>query len=149
MTRNRDRWNTSFKAQARNEPNMPGVIFAHEFVAKARDILATPEQWTTGTLARDSKHRPTSIYSPEATCFCLTGAMLLARYRLVGAYDYHYAAAQQRHLDRFWTAVRLAVVESIGSRSLGISFWNDVVAREHHEVLQLLDRAERLAMEAH
>ncbi len=40
-----------------------------------RDLLADPERWTQGALARDAHGLSTLGITSESTCFCLMGAL--------------------------------------------------------------------------
>lgn len=46
-----------------------------------REILAKPEAWTTDYLAKDGNGQPIDPLHPLAKCFCLMGAVALARHR--------------------------------------------------------------------
>lgn len=42
---------------------------------EGRALIADPLNWTTGTRARNSKGTSVSPFSPEAVCWCSTGAI--------------------------------------------------------------------------
>ena len=42
---------------------------------KIKELLDKPEKWTTGSYARDYNRWSVVSSSPEATCYCLAGAM--------------------------------------------------------------------------
>lgn len=41
----------------------------------ARDLISVPQRWTQGASARNRDGHTCSPLSPEATCFCATGAV--------------------------------------------------------------------------
>lgn len=43
-----------------------------------RELLNHPSKWTRGAYARDQKGNACSPFEPEATCYCLRGASLVA-----------------------------------------------------------------------
>jgi hypothetical protein len=57
-----------------------------EILIAARTIIADPERWTQGHLARDSEGEIRRPDEPEACKFCAYGAVLYAAHRL-GAHD--------------------------------------------------------------
>lgn len=46
-----------------------------EALQAARDLIADPEHWTQGTLARDERGWTASTDSPKAVMFCARGAI--------------------------------------------------------------------------
>ena len=42
---------------------------------KAYELLSSEDKWTKGYMARDSKGRRVTPNSPEATCWCVLGAI--------------------------------------------------------------------------
>lgn len=42
---------------------------------KAHELLSEPEKWTQFAYARDKDGNPIPVTAPEATCFCLLGAL--------------------------------------------------------------------------
>jgi len=45
---------------------------------KARDLLADPDKWTKGSFARTAEGDRVGFSDPEATCWCLMGALNVA-----------------------------------------------------------------------
>ena len=39
------------------------------------ELLSDPKRWTQSHSARNAHGMPVSVFSPEATCFCLYGAL--------------------------------------------------------------------------
>jgi hypothetical protein len=91
---------------------------------KTYELLDTPEKWTKGAFARDSKGDPVDPVSPEAVCWCIEGALQ----KCYPNYD-----------DR-WEAVyyRLLEVRKYG----GIIFWQDNPERTYEEVIEVLKLAD-------
>ena len=54
-------------------------------LTEVRSILSSEEKWTKGVDARDAAGEETGFDQPDATCFCLLGAYMLARQRVTGA----------------------------------------------------------------
>ena len=42
---------------------------------KAHELLATPDRWTKGRFAADTSGHGVAPSNPEATCFCMLGAL--------------------------------------------------------------------------
>lgn len=56
-----------------------------EVLRRARSLIATPEHWTQGAMARDSEGIPMmSVTSPQACSFCLVGAINRAAIEIAG-----------------------------------------------------------------
>lgn len=95
-----------------------------QILREARELIATPEQWTQRIYAEESSS------SPTGHCYCLMGALLQAAAGdsapdegLVGLLGY-----------RFATLVDFPA-EGI------LTLWNDHPDRTHAEVLERLDTA--------
>jgi hypothetical protein len=54
-----------------------------EVIADALEIMATPETWTRGTLARDAQGAPVSPFAPGAVRFCAIGALRNAAFQVM------------------------------------------------------------------
>lgn len=94
----------------------------HALLLAARTRIADEAHWTQGTYARNAMGKEVSPYSPSASCWCLTGALMCE-------------AHPSRDERAFWYARdRLS---EIGGHSL--SYLNDTFT--HAEVLALLDDA--------
>ena len=63
----------------RSEEQRKGFILALEYT---QEILREPGSWTRDALARDTRGIPTKLESPEATSFCIVGALCLAGARV-------------------------------------------------------------------
>jgi hypothetical protein len=92
-----------------------------ESLRKVRELLAVPERWTQGWLAKTDSGREVSALCPTACSFCLVGATE----RAVSA------------ADVFDTVE--ALIRASGADWLAL--WNDTPGRTHAEVLGLIDRA--------
>ena len=46
-----------------------------KIVGRARTLIAAPQMWTQGEFARDGFGRPVNWRSPQATQFCIWGAL--------------------------------------------------------------------------
>lgn len=89
----------------------------------AREVIADENRWTQNAWARDADGHDINEHKPEATCFCLLGALSVA----AGAWD----SPIYRDAEK--------VLEKIGVERP--STWNDAYGRTHAEVIDLLDRA--------
>jgi len=96
-----------------------------KIVGRARMLIATPQMWTQGEFARDGLGQAVSWRSPEATQFCIWGALNRAAGELTG----------DEHLR-----VRLAdgAARALRGTTASISRLND--SGTHGEVLALIDR---------
>lgn len=100
---------------------------AAEILVNARRLLAKRGGWTQRTEARLSSGEPTLSEDPDATSFCLLGAV----YRFMS--DTPHAEA-----NRAWGAIK----DATGARdSYGIVNWNDRPKRRKREVLAVIDEA--------
>lgn len=84
---------------------------------KPSELLATPEKWTTGELARDAQGEPVSEDNERAVCWCINGAMLkcLTSMEIIES------------SDKITALVHGCIWQ-----------WNDAPGRTHSEVLELL-----------
>lgn len=103
----------------------------HDTLTRARALIAQPETWTQNAYARDSDGTPIVSNSPDAVCWCLTGAI----YRVITPGSYlgnpDYLAATDALSD--------ALPAHVTSEDLTV--WNDTPRRTHQQILNLLDRA--------
>lgn len=66
----------------------PGALTADEItairsiLAKTHELIPTPARWTRFAFARDSRGKEVSALGPNATRFCVSGAILAATHRL-------------------------------------------------------------------
>jgi len=54
----------------------PAELTVAEVLEKAADLLAEPEGWTQDAFAEDADGNSVPIDSPDATCFCIRGAIM-------------------------------------------------------------------------
>jgi len=96
-----------------------------KIVGRARALIVAPQMWTQGEFARDGLGQAVSWRSPEATQFCIWGALNRAAGELTG----------DEHLR-----VRLAdgAARALRGTTASISRLND--SGTHGEVLALIDR---------
>jgi hypothetical protein len=95
-----------------------------KIVGRARALIAAPRMWTQGEFARDDLGRPVNWRSPEATQFCIWGALNRAAGELT----------ENEHLR-----VRLAdgAARALRGTTPSISRLND--SGTHADVLALID----------
>jgi hypothetical protein len=86
---------------------------------KVKELLSDPSKWTQGANARDSRGIRVPSADPEATCFCIVGALLKC-YGTTSTSKYLKIAAKIQHND--------------------VVSWNDAPERTHAEVLELVTR---------
>ncbi len=97
-----------------------------QVLADAKALIASPDRWTAGCMARDAGGNSVHPESPVAVKFCLFGAL----YR---GWQLHTTAA-----------ARKAMLAAAGSED-GLIIFNDT--HTHAEVLALLDKGIALAGE--
>lgn len=102
-----------------------------EILKAARELIAKPERWTRGCMARDELGNHVGVDDPEATCWCALGAIS--------------KASCCKDDDEWWIAaipaeevVRRKIV-ALGFTMPAISSFND--SHDHAEVLALFDAA--------
>lgn len=95
-----------------------------KIVGRARALIGAPQRWTQGEFARDGLGQPVSWRSPEATQFCIWGALNRAAGELT----------EDEHLR-----VRLAdgAARALRGTTPSISRLND--SGTHADVLALID----------
>lgn len=85
-----------------------------------RAVIDTPEKWTKGRAASDSSGEACDYWGPDATCFCLLGAV-----------------AKVHGEEEVYDRIKLVLSEKLGTDD--VVGWNDERCRTHPEVLALLD----------
>src|SRR4051794_19791915 len=55
-----------------------------EVFGAARELLPSPARWTKGAYARNSRGEPVSAFAPNATRFCISGALIRASFTHYG-----------------------------------------------------------------
>lgn len=100
---------------------------------KLRQLLTPPGSWIQGKYAADSRGNTRTSTSPEATCWCLEGAVSRATHGTSYAPDYGC------HFQNLFRAVKKEIDSQFPYTSL-IS-WNDHPSRSHSDVLTLIDGA--------
>lgn len=90
----------------------------------AREILASPNRWTTGIGARDRYGEKTGFDEKSACRWCLWGALCRAAGRMLS------------------DEIDVAILDALGFKyGTDIFEWNDAPNRTHAEVLAKLDAA--------
>jgi hypothetical protein len=115
---------------------MPAIS---EILIGAKAIIADPAHWTTFAHARDAAGEPVTLDAPNATCFCLDGALAKAAGVHVDAFGhwvrddrYHQASEYLRGITQSANGQRSYVSVNDGS-----AYVNDETG--HPGVLALLD----------
>lgn len=103
---------------------MSATPTTREVLEKARELIATPERWTKGALARDEHGIEVPTCCDDAYCWCMGGAIS--------------AVSENGSVYRSWGVVERIV-------SMHIDKFNDAPERTHAEVLEAFDRAIALA----
>ena len=98
-----------------------------ELLIEARDLISEPGRWTQGVYACDALGYAIDWGSPEAVCWCATGAICKA------------AESIQEHGKRRALIERATVELRIAIGHNGVTAFND--HRTHAEVLAAFDRA--------
>jgi hypothetical protein len=96
--------------------------------AKAR--IDTPAKWTQGQFARDSNDRPCSPLNPDATCFCIYGAVSRS-------------VVETRGFSNF--DLTIVLKSALPKRVSRADNFNDHPDTSHTDVMAFFDRAIALA----
>ncbi len=100
-----------------------------EILINARALIADPENWIHGELAKNNQGQTVNVSAPDATCFCTAGALIKA----CGGYpdDAHHEA--------------LSVISSVVGGDYGLRLYEAIYdfndSASHAEVLEAFDRA--------
>lgn len=104
-------------------------------LTEARALIDSPEKWTRGAFARNSKGEKVEVYDPNATCFCVLGALI---------------RCESESVDFLKTArpLRKAFIE-LGTPAADfeqtLPGFNDSIATTHEIVLTAFDKAIEIA----
>lgn len=102
---------------------------------KVKDILKTENNWTKGAYARTSKDAPQiSPDNPEATCFCLKGAII----RHCQTTSDTNASEWKRFHDTCHK-VRVYIIQNYKEYYDSMESWNDAPERTFDEVKKLVE----------
>lgn len=105
-----------------------------EILTEAKALINTPERWTKGKFAALADGSSAHWDNPNATCYCIVGAIFLA--------EEHMNVAASPTTTR-------AIMKAVGAKiSRDVSVWNDAPERTHAEVMDAFDRAIELAKAA-
>jgi len=93
--------------------------------------LLKEKGWTQGAGARDAKGNRVAATNPEATCYCLVGALSVSARSLPG------------YTDEAYFNVRNRVANALGARwcCIGLTAFNDQEGRKVEDVIELLEAA--------
>lgn len=93
--------------------------------------LLKEKGWTQGAGARDAKGNRVDATNPEATCYCLVGALLVSARSLPG------------YTDDTYFDVRNRVANALRARGsyIGLTAFNDREGRKVEDVIALLEKA--------
>lgn len=95
------------------------TVWIHEAAKYAKAILSQKRKWTKNATARDMHDHVVTTVSPSAVCFCATGAMTHALYKLDGPYP-----------------VRLSFVMDISTPMI---IFNDAKDTTHEQIMWMFD----------
>lgn len=112
-----------------------------DVLTRARALIETPERWTRGTFARDEDGLPVLMISPEATRFCLLGAVRRAatKVNVMSKVKIGVSPISMLVSDE----LRATISEAYEIEA--VSDWNDKSFRTHGQVLWAIDKTiERL-----
>ncbi|MEH2517432.1 hypothetical protein V1279_003005 [Bradyrhizobium sp. AZCC 1610] len=110
-----------------------------ETLIAARAIIADPAHWTKHAHARDAAGEPVTLDAPNATCFCLDGAIAKASDVHIDAFGHW---VRDEHYFKTSEFLRGVLQEASGKHSYvavndGSAYCNDETG--HPGVLALLD----------
>jgi len=110
-----------------------------------RALLNEPARWTKGASARDAAGLDVEPFDPNATCWCISGAMVAAANRLIApgsmvdGYDLH----EHPNAAAFFRQAQEIVRRVVG----GIPAFNDAANTKHADVVQAMTFAVEIALE--
>lgn len=96
---------------------------ALEVLKESRKLIAQPEQWTQGTLARDEQGFATELYDANAVCFCAIGAIEKVNCGNAG-YNAHIALTKTVGEE-----VNFAEYNDTHSHAEVLAVWDETIAR--------------------
>lgn len=97
-----------------------------------RKLLDQPDRWTTGSYARNAKGRPMMPEDPEATCWCLMGALgKVAGFQPTRERDYAYQTIKATIIER---------VPGLATSDNPLACFNDG-GTYYHSMISMLDHA--------
>lgn len=91
---------------------------------KPSELLDKPEKWTKGYLARTTGGRPINADDPNATCWCVFGAL-----------------ARCEYTGEAWIIAVSKLRFEIGSEYISIPEWNDAEETTYEQVIDVLKKA--------
>lgn len=103
-------------------------------------ILAVPDHWTKGNMAKTLSGSSTDVFGDDAYCFCMLGA----RRKVIGARGPDWAMGPRGSAriarDRMVAAARTLFPDRMesGDQICGVSFFNDHPDTTHADVLAVL-----------
>ena len=112
----------------------------HNVLSRARQLIQAPEHWIKGSFSRDAGGKTVNSWESSACYFCLVGAVRHAAFEATG-HNSMWDATMQSATVRLTNALRRRHALTGGLSDLSLSAWNDAQARQHGEVLELLDHA--------
>lgn len=103
------------------------------------ELLATPDSWTDGQLARGSDGEFVSPTSPMAVCWCLLGAIEVI-YPVDKTYGLGFG---QRYREAYSVSCRLqkSIAELHSEFDGSVQDFNDADGRTHEEILAVVKHA--------
>lgn len=111
----------------------------------AKALISDPAHWIVGQFARDDAGRSQYFDAPMATCFCMVGAILRAKYELIEGYDkLNGNWRDEPEIAPLDACVSPVVKERYAIELLdadAIPFINDAEQTTHNEVMAYFDCA--------
>jgi hypothetical protein len=116
---------------------------ALEVVTTAKALIADPKHWTKGYLAVDKLGRLTSLRSPQACKWCMSGAIHRAAYNLGGIDEFGVATPEAISVlrDICLTFRALYPEPTDGKRMRYFAQFNDHYKTTHADVMEIFDKA--------
>lgn len=102
-----------------------------------KSILSSEDKWTKGALAKDTEGKSKSVFDPDATCFCLSGAIQLVYHTLP------YGPQKEKPRD----FILQAIYEH--TRFQTIIGFNDTSSTTFQDIQWLLDKAAEIEENEH
>jgi len=110
---------------------------AHTILVRARALIATPDRWVQGSMARTKYGTEVMVGDAAAACFCTAGAIHRVE---IEVYRQHGADVGTAAVSGAASAIRKALIAREGDDT-SIVVFNDRPTTTHAEILSVFDAA--------
>lgn len=108
-----------------------------QWLRRMKELLQSPDSWTKNAMARNARGQGCSATGPEASCWCLLGALVVVEEDDAGP-------GNITARDTAWSAIQHAIHARKDESCLDVTRiidWNDDPRVTHSDVLDVLDTA--------